>query len=98
MPAAQRYTRFAVALHWIVAVVVFAQFALGWLMQEIAKQPPGPRAIRLSPAAGSAMPTSMLIAGTGSRTSRASLCHPGVRCRAAMRSSAWASSGWKRPI
>jgi cytochrome b561 len=44
MPSPERYTRFAVALHWIVAVVVFAQFALGWLMQEIAKQPPGPRA------------------------------------------------------
>ena len=44
MPSPQRYTRFAVALHWIVAIVVFAQFALGWLMQEIAKQPPGPRA------------------------------------------------------
>ncbi len=44
MPSPQRYTRFAVALHWIVALVVFAQFALGWLMQEIAKQPPGPRA------------------------------------------------------
>lgn len=44
MPSPQRYTRFAVALHWIVAMVVFAQFALGWLMQEIAKQPPGPRA------------------------------------------------------
>jgi cytochrome b561 len=44
MPGPQRYTRFAVALHWIVAAVVFAQFSLGWLMQEIAKQPPGPRA------------------------------------------------------
>src|SRR5512135_1387415 len=44
MPSPQRYTRFAVALHWIVAIVVFAQFALGWLMQEIAKEPPGPRA------------------------------------------------------
>ena len=44
MPRSERYTRIAVALHWVVAVVVFAQFALGWLMQEIAKQPPGPRA------------------------------------------------------
>lgn len=44
MSSPQRYTRFAVALHWIVAAVVFAQYALGWLMQEIAKQPPGPRA------------------------------------------------------
>ena len=44
MPSAQRYTRVAVALHWIVAAVVLAQFALGWLMREIAKHPPGPRA------------------------------------------------------
>ena len=39
-----RYSRVAIALHWIVAVLVTAQFALGWLMQQIAKQPPGPRA------------------------------------------------------
>jgi cytochrome b561 len=39
-----RYTRVAIALHWIVAVVVIAQFAWGWWMQEIPKQPPGSRA------------------------------------------------------
>jgi cytochrome b561 len=39
-----RYTRFAVAMHWIVALVVFVQYPLGWLMQEIPKQPPGQRA------------------------------------------------------
>jgi cytochrome b561 len=44
MPTCERYTRFAVFLHWLVAAIVAAQFALGWLMQEIAKQPPGPRA------------------------------------------------------
>ena len=41
---ALRYTRVAVALHWIVAVVVIAQFAWGWWMLEIPKQPPGSRA------------------------------------------------------
>lgn len=44
MPKPARYTAIAVLLHWTVAAVVVAQFALGWLMQEIAKQPPGPRA------------------------------------------------------
>ena len=39
-----RYTRTAIALHWFVAAVVIAVFALGWWMQEIPKQPPGPRA------------------------------------------------------
>lgn len=39
-----RYTRVAITLHWIIAALVAGQFALGWLMQEIAKQPPGPRA------------------------------------------------------
>jgi len=39
-----RYNRVAIALHWIVATLVIGQFALGWLMQEIAKQPPGARA------------------------------------------------------
>jgi cytochrome b561 len=44
MQDAPRYTRFAVAMHWIVAAIVLAQYPLGWLMQQIPKQPPGPRA------------------------------------------------------
>jgi len=44
MDSQTRYTRTAIALHWIVAALLIGQFALGWLMQEIAKQPPGPRA------------------------------------------------------
>ena len=44
MPNSGRYTTFAVILHWIVAAVVIGQFALGWLMQEIPKSPPGQRA------------------------------------------------------
>jgi cytochrome b561 len=40
----RRYTRTAIALHWLVAVLVIAQFVWGWWMQEIPKQPPGPRA------------------------------------------------------
>ena len=44
MPTSERYTPIAVFLHWLVAAIVAGQFALGWLMQEIAKQPPGPRA------------------------------------------------------
>lgn len=39
-----RYTTFAIALHWIVALLVVVQIAWGWLMQEIPKQPPGLRA------------------------------------------------------
>ena len=38
-----RYTRTAIALHWLVAVLVVAQIAWGWWMQEIPKQPVGPR-------------------------------------------------------
>jgi cytochrome b561 len=41
---AARYTRTAIALHWIVATLVIAEIAWGWWMQEIPKQPPGPRA------------------------------------------------------
>jgi cytochrome b561 len=44
MKEAGRYTRFAVAMHWIVAAVVLLQYPLGWLMQQIPKQPPGQRA------------------------------------------------------
>ena len=39
-----RYTKTAVVLHWLVAAVVFGQFAFGWLMQQIAKSPTGMRA------------------------------------------------------
>jgi len=37
------YTRTAVALHWLIAILVIAQFSWGWWMQEIPKQPVGPR-------------------------------------------------------
>jgi cytochrome b561 len=38
-----RYTPFAVAMHWVVAAVVLVQYPLGWWMQQIPKQPPGQR-------------------------------------------------------
>lgn len=41
--AGVRYTRVAVVLHWSIAVLVIGQFAWGWWMQEIPKQPVGPR-------------------------------------------------------
>jgi cytochrome b561 len=43
MPASERYTRTAIALHWVIAALVIAQFAWGWWMQGIPKQPVGPR-------------------------------------------------------
>lgn len=39
-----RYTTPAIVLHWLVAALAIGQFTLGWAMQQIAKQPPGPRA------------------------------------------------------
>lgn len=39
-----RYTNVAVALHWLIAALVLAQFIWGWWMQQIPKQPPGLRA------------------------------------------------------
>lgn len=39
-----RYTRTAVALHWLIAALVLFELAWGWWMQEIPKQPVGPRA------------------------------------------------------
>ena len=38
-----RYHGVAIALHWLVAALVIAQVAWGWWMQEIPKQPVGPR-------------------------------------------------------
>ena len=40
----ERYTRVAIALHWAIALAVIAQFAWGWWMTTIPKQPPGMRA------------------------------------------------------
>jgi len=44
MPSSDRYTRTAIVLHWLIAAIVIAEFAWGWWMQEIPKQPPGFRA------------------------------------------------------
>lgn len=44
MPLSERYTRTAIALHWLIALAVVIQFSWGWWMQEIPKQPPGMRA------------------------------------------------------
>jgi cytochrome b561 len=44
MHASDRYTRTAIVLHWLIAVIVVAEFAWGWWMQEIPKSPPGVRA------------------------------------------------------
>jgi cytochrome b561 len=39
-----RYTRLAIALHWVLAAALLAQFVLGWWMLDIPKTPPGVRA------------------------------------------------------
>lgn len=38
------YDRTSVALHWIVGLAILAQFALGWWMVDVPKDPPGVRA------------------------------------------------------
>jgi cytochrome b561 len=38
-----RYTTTAIVLHWLIALAVIAQIAFGWWMQEIPKDPVGPR-------------------------------------------------------
>ncbi len=43
MSASDRYTRTAIALHWLIAILVITQFAWGWWMLGIPKQPVGPR-------------------------------------------------------
>lgn len=42
--APARYTRTAIALHWLIAILVVTQFAWGWWMLSIPKQPAGVRA------------------------------------------------------
>jgi cytochrome b561 len=41
---AGRYTTTAAVLHWVIAAVVLGMIAFGWWMQEIPKNPVGPRA------------------------------------------------------
>jgi cytochrome b561 len=43
-PTDARYTGVAIAVHWLVAVLVVVQIAWGWAMQEIPRTPPGLRA------------------------------------------------------
>jgi cytochrome b561 len=43
-PALARYTVTAIVLHWAIAALLLAEFAHGWWMQTIPKQPPGLRA------------------------------------------------------
>ncbi len=43
MSPSDRYTRSAIALHWLIAALVIVQVGWGWWMQEIPKQPVGPR-------------------------------------------------------
>jgi cytochrome b561 len=43
MRRSDRYTRTAIALHWLIALAVIVQFSWGWWMIGIAKQPVGPR-------------------------------------------------------
>lgn len=38
--AVARYTRTAIALHWLIALVIFAQIPLGWYLGEIASGTP----------------------------------------------------------
>jgi cytochrome b561 len=42
--SSNRYASTAIVLHWSIAALVIALIVLGWWMQEIPKQPPGPRA------------------------------------------------------
>lgn len=67
-----RYTRTAVALHWLIAALVIAQIAWGWWMQGIAKDPVGPRvdAFNLHKSTGMLILALMLVR-LGWR-----LCHP----------------------
>lgn len=35
-----RYTKTAVVLHWLIAIAIFAMFALGWFMTDLPKEAP----------------------------------------------------------
>ena len=63
MPRSERYTRTAIALHWMIALAVVVQFSWGWWMQTIPKQPPGFRAdaFNLHKSAGLVVLALMLI-------------------------------------
>lgn len=39
MPVSTRYTRTAIALHWVIAALIACAFTLGWVMTEMAFSP-----------------------------------------------------------
>jgi cytochrome b561 len=40
MNGVSRYTKTAVVLHWLIAIGIFAMFALGWFMSDLPKEAP----------------------------------------------------------
>ena len=36
----QKYTKTAIVLHWLIAIAIFAMFALGWYMADLPKEAP----------------------------------------------------------
>jgi len=40
MNVSNRYTKTAIVLHWLIAIAIFAMFALGWYMSELPKEGP----------------------------------------------------------
>lgn len=40
MSSTQRYTKVAIILHWLIALVIIAMFALGWYMGDLPKDGP----------------------------------------------------------
>jgi cytochrome b561 len=43
-PTVQPYSRAAMTLHWLLAIAMLAELALGWWMVDVPKGPPGVRA------------------------------------------------------
>ena len=41
-----RYTRTAIVLHWLIALVIFAQIPLGWYLDEIPRRDAGAQLVR----------------------------------------------------
>lgn len=40
MSQTSRYTKTAIVLHWLITIVIFGMFALGWWMHELPKEAP----------------------------------------------------------
>jgi cytochrome b561 len=58
MPPTLQYGATAKTLHWLIVALLVAQYAIGWLMPDVHRGPPGPPMLT-DPMAGVVRPSAL---------------------------------------